>query len=56
MINKREMNMRMLMGSTSTLWKLVPNADCILETSVITMDVNSPLFERSKNDKERLWK
>ena len=50
------MNIRMLMGSTNSLWKLVPSAIRILETSVTTMDVNSPLFARSKKDKERLWK
>ena len=43
-----------LIGSTNSLWKLVPNATRIFETSLITIDESSPVCLLSKKDNENL--
>jgi hypothetical protein len=52
-MNSNTIKVIILIGSTNILWKLVPSATRILETSVTTIEVSSPLFLLSKNDKDK---
>ena len=52
-MNSNTIKVIILIGSTNILWKLVPSATRILETSVTTIEVSSPLFLLSKKDKDK---
>ena len=51
-INSNAIKTIILIGSTNSLWKLVPNATRIFETSLITIDESSPVFLLSKKDND----
>ena len=44
MINNKDVNAKILIGSTNTRWKPVVSACRILPTSLTTIEVSSPLF------------
>ena len=53
-IKRIDINVIIFIGSIKTLWKLVPSAILILETSLTRIDVNSPLLFLSKNEIDKL--